>query len=513
MSLCLLSAQAFAQTGTYWSHRNLMHGLEEKLIEDRERDHLSIRPLMLRNIPSNALVQTDSTVFLSNLTGDFWQAPEPRNWKMDVLPLVHFGGGYSTEADAIFRSGAGFAASAQYGPKWKLYVDVFGGVEKLPAYVQQFVDSLGVVPSMGRNLGSGDQVAYVVPTFRLSYAPNEYFEFETGYGRNFFGEGHRSLFLSDVAYNNAYFKIATDVWHFKYINLFTANKDVQRDPTDPGTFENKYTAMHYLSWAITPWLNMGLFESVVWQGRDTLSQRGFDPNYLNPIIFYRPVEFSLGSPDNVLIGVDLNAKVGKRSVIYGQLLFDEFLLSAFRERNGWWGNKFGVQLGVKSFDAFNIQGLRLQAEYNTARPFTYTHGSVLQNFGHFNQPMAHILGTNFHEGLAFAYYEKDGWYADAQWMYAQYGRDPDSLNMGGDIFRSYVGPAMQYGNETGQGIGHQLFLQTLTAGRVINQAINLRLAFSYTYRRLDVDGAPAPAQEHIFGIQFSSSLYNDYRDF
>ena len=56
--------------------------------------------------------------------------------------------------------------------------------------------------------------------------------------------------------------------------------------------------MHLLSFNVTDWLNFSVFESIVWQGKDTLNNRGFDINYINPFVFYRPVEYNIGSADN-----------------------------------------------------------------------------------------------------------------------------------------------------------------------------------------------------------------------
>ena len=52
--------------------------------------------------------------------------------------------------------------------------------------------------------------------------------------------------------------------------------------------DRKYAAMHHLSMNVTKWLNIGLFESVVF-GR----KNRFDFEYLNPIIFLRHIEGTL----------------------------------------------------------------------------------------------------------------------------------------------------------------------------------------------------------------------------
>jgi len=121
--------------------------------------------------------------------------------------------------------------------------------------------------------------------------------------------------------------------------------------------------------------------------------------------------------------------------------------------------------------------------------------------------LAHQLGANFYEGIFKGYYEKENWYGEALFMYSEYGRDPDDLNMGSDIFNSYKNPAMQYGNKIGQGIKCNLYFQKLTAGYILNRNINLRAAVSYIYRRNAVDNQRIN-REHIFGIELSTSFYN-----
>ena len=69
----------------------------------------------------------------------------------------------------------------------------------------------------------------------------------------------------------------------------------------------KYTTTHYLSWAISKRVNLSFFDAIVWSATDSAGNyRGFDAQYLNPIIFMRPVEFSIGSPDNALMGLNLS---------------------------------------------------------------------------------------------------------------------------------------------------------------------------------------------------------------
>ena len=88
-------------------------------------------------------------------------------------------------------------------------------------------------------------------------------------------------------------------------------------------------------------MNLSLFESVVWQDKDTLLNRGPDINYFNPFVFFRPVEYGIGSADNSLIGAGLKITIDKQFLIYSSFILDEFYLIEIRTRNGRWGNKYG----------------------------------------------------------------------------------------------------------------------------------------------------------------------------
>ena len=136
----------------------------------------------------------------------------------------------------------------------------------------------------------------------------------------------------------------------------------------------------------------------------------FEFQYLNPLILYRVVEQKLDSPDNVMLGLDMNYKFGRRTLAYGQLLIDELKISELFKNNGWWGNKIGYQLGIKHYDLFNIKRLNLQFEYNSVRPYTYSHRAAegldysIASYSHYNQELAHPLGANFRELILLGSY-------------------------------------------------------------------------------------------------------------
>lgn len=74
----------------------------------------------------------------------------------------------------------------------------------------------------------------------------------------------------------------------------------------------KYAAMHHLSVNVSKWLNVGLFEAIIFKRKDH-----FDFRYMNPIILYRSVEQTNGSPDNALLGFNFKINTGAKALLYG----------------------------------------------------------------------------------------------------------------------------------------------------------------------------------------------------
>jgi len=266
-----------------------------------------------------------------------------------------------------------------------------------------------------------------------------------GYDRHFIGDGMRSLFLSDFSEGAAFVRLNTKIWKFNYQNLYTVLKPQSALNGMPGE-GNKYATTHHLSLNLTRWLNVGFFETV------TFSRSGhYDFGYINPIIFYRAIERGLGSPDKVSIGFNAKALVLKRLNLYSQILINEFTSKELFAGDGYWANKWGVQLGAKYFDAFTVKNLDLQGEVNIVRPYTYQHyqsleGSMVANNTHYNQAMAHPLGAGFAEFIAVARYQPVPRLAlDAKLMYYKQGIDTGNTNYGSNILLDYNSRNSNYG--------------------------------------------------------------------
>jgi hypothetical protein len=342
--------------------------------------------------------------------------------------------------------------------------------------------------------------------FYGTYNPNKYFEITAGRGSHFWGDGYRSLILSDNAAAYPFVRINSSFWNVKYTNLYAMHKD-----DTFGERQNKYSTSHQLSWNILRNLNFSVFESVIWSGQDSLVSRGFDVNYLNPIIFYRPIEYLQGSSDNVLLGASLKYVIEEEHVFYSQFVLDEFLLSEIRAKRGWWANKYSLQIGYKGYNFLGIQNLSVQGEWNMARPFMYAHKTSLLNHGHEDQSLAHPLGANFQEALGRIRYQKDKWYFEAKVIYQDRGADFNSVSNGGNIFRSYTARNREYYHTIGQGEAHYVWHNELRVSYQFSFRSNLKAFVSYANRS---DRSVGNVERlNLIRIGINSDLWNTYDDY
>ena len=396
-----------------------------------------------------------------------------------VNPVFQFSGSKElNNSQKLFINTRGVSTRGMIGKKIGFSALITDNQERGPLYFQDRVNKFGAVPGVGFYKGfKNTGVDYFDARGYFTFNAIKYIDFQIGYDKNFIGNGYRSLFLSDYGNSYLFAKINTRVWKFNYQNIFMELMPEFKKAGDT-LLERKYAAMHHLSMNVSKWLNVGLFEGVILSRR-----KNFDLQYLNPIIFYRHIEGSLGSQDNAVAGLDLKANIAHRVQAYGQLLLDEFILSEIKKNDGFWANKYAFQLGLKYMDAFGVSNLDLQFESNRARPFTYSHGDSITNYTHYNQPLAHPLGANFQEFIGIANYQPlPKFYIYARGIYYIQGLDSlNGANMGSNPLRSNTDRKMDRGYSLAGGRKVHCFNATLQLSYELKE--NLFIDASYLYRK------------------------------
>lgn len=391
---------------------------------------------------------------------------DTENFNLHVNPVLYLSYGSETAvSDAPYINTRGVQIRALIDEKVGFYTFLGENQARFPDYVRQNILANRAVPHEGFWKGL-DANGYDFFTIRgyFTFNATKHIDLQFGHDNIFIGNGYRSLILSDYSPSFTFLRVNTQIWKFKYTNVYgqmTADAfGNARGTFGTGGFPNKYIALHHLSLNIGKKLNVGLFESIIF-GKE--QNNNYELKYLNPVIFYRALEHQNGSADNALIGLDMKWLVLPKFSVYGQLILDEFKFENIKEGNGWWGNKYGIQTGFHYVDVFGLSNLDFQGEYNVVRPYTYSHGTIYNNYAHYRQPLAHPIGANFEEFIGVIRFQpipKLNLVAKA--IYTTYGTDTTGVNFGGDILKDYTTKYQDYDNTIGQGISNTLLFFDFT---------------------------------------------------
>jgi len=392
----------------------------------------------------------------------FFEVNTP-DFKLTINPILNVQfGRESKSGNSIFLNLRGIELWGDIDQNIYFYSSFFEHQSNFFNYINPFIEKYKSIPGQGNYkpftgslFTSDNSFDYANAQAYLGFKITKHSHLELGHGRHFIGNGMRSLLLSDFANNYFYLKMGFRIWKIQYQTIFAElNNGSSRSTPGDVLLPKKYKATHYLSFKASPKLEFGIFETVVFAREDH-----FEFQYLNPIILYRTVEFSLDSPDNVLIGFNANWQVLPKTSFYGQLILDEFRTSELFSGNGWWGNKLGYQIGVKHFDVFNIKALDFQLEFNRVRPYTYSHNQTseffpevsVSSYSHNNQALAHPLGANFSEVIIKLRHQPiQKFVINARYIYSIVGRDNNS-NYGSDILITNTLRESNFNNKLHQG--------------------------------------------------------------
>lgn len=432
LAFLLENEQALSNADKFW----LYHQLTENNDYFPDTTVLSITPIFNTfYVRPDALFTVDEDPYFFKIT--------------PVLNYAHYFKTGGTNEN-LFVNTRGFELRARLSDKVGIYSFITDNQMRAPNYVRRKISSGQAVPGEGFYKGfKRTGVDFMSPSAHIHFNLFDHIDVFFGHGKNFIGNGHRSMFLSDHANQYFHLRMVSRFWKFRYQNLYADMISTYRRSGDR-LLDRKYLAAHYLFFQPVHWLEIGLFESVMFHGRN-----GYDLQYLNPVIFYRAIEHDMGSPDKVRVGMEFRTDFLQRFSVYGQLALDEFNYGELTSGEGWWANKYAFQLGAKYINFFNIPNLDMQLEYNYVRPYMFTHNDTATSFTHYNQPLAHPLGANFNEIVGILRYRPHP--RMSLTMHAYFwnrGVDADGSHWGSDIFRETSRNTVEseYSNSTGQGI-------------------------------------------------------------
>ncbi|HEX9972107.1 MAG TPA: capsule assembly Wzi family protein, partial [bacterium] len=261
----------------------------------------------------------------------------------------------------------------------------------------------------------------------VAYLKLGFHHLQMTYGKfsNFWGPGRTgSLILSDYATSYDQLKLEFIFNRFKFTSSYAFLIDYREQEQDV-LQGKKYLAAHRLEFLPWRWLSIGLSETVMFTGRS------FEPAYLNPVMFFRSAEHYLGSPDNMMMGIDFKLTLVRNFKFYGELLIDD--ITTTKLGTDWYGNKLGYSVGTFWVDPFKIKNMDIRMEYARIRPYVYSHADGI-NYTHYQSALGYWSGPNSENFYSeFNYQFSKNLLTTIFFQTNRHGANTADKNVGGDI--------------------------------------------------------------------------------
>lgn len=258
-------------------------------------------------------------------------------------------------------------------------------------------------------------------------------------GREYISIGHGInkpiIDIYSPKFDHASLSIRLGKFSFDYLHgKLLGNKSFLTDSITGGIqkIEEKYFGYHRIGIAVSKDFNFGFGEMIVYSNRPP------DLSYINPFNFYKSVEHASQDRDNSLLFFDVSNNSIDGLLFYSTLLMDDIDYSKLG--SGWWGNQLLYQIGISSYNFYNIIPIDFHIEYMRIDPYVFSHRLVSNNYSNFYYPLGTELQPNSSNiSLSMNYrfnYKLD---FSLNLGYSIHGANPvDSLNnvirnVGGDI--------------------------------------------------------------------------------
>tara|TARA_Y100001934_G_scaffold283073_1_gene400353 strand:- start:1141 stop:2691 length:1551 start_codon:yes stop_codon:yes gene_type:complete len=408
-----------------------------------------------------------------------------------------------------FSTRRGGYARGSIGSKFRWITSFYENYQSFDTKITQIVRETAVAPGETEVKNPYGYFDYSVSSGGLSYQFTKFFDVTAGHGKNFLGNGYRSVLLSDASGNYPFLKTNLKIGRVNYSMILAEFIDFTNDLIGDGLKRKKYGSFHYMDVLASKKLKIAFFEAVIWEGDST--SRRLELNYINPFVILRPLEYNIGSPDNMLIGFNGSWDVHRTINVYGQVVLDELHSKNLINNPTWWGNKYGYQSGIKIHN-LPLKNFVVIAEHNAVRPFTYSHKTSGMNYGHNYNPLAHPYGANFKEWLGVINFRLKRANINSKLVYISGGEEmSDSISSGKDIFKSYHDRLYEDGYQIGHGLKYKQLFWDTKISFILNPRYLLMFEMGYQNRTQWI-GDNKENHHYLYG-GFRTSLLNLYYDY
>ncbi|HWY38415.1 MAG TPA: hypothetical protein VNY73_07635 [Bacteroidia bacterium] len=412
-----------------------------------------------------------------------------RKFNLDINPIINFYAGrdaLDTTHGNVQTNTRGFWIKGELGKKLLFESAFIENQSYLPAYLKQYAIASEVVPGQGRwkkfkSNGFDYATAYGI----LHYAVSKNFSIRFGHGKQKVGYGYRSLLLSDNSFNYPYVQFTANFFKQKLqysqtyallMNLSTGGSKIPYGTEQ--IFQKKAASFQQLSWHTCKYLDVYLFQGLIWKGTDSNNVMHLNPLYVNPLILSNAAIIGFNKTNHIIMGGGFQARPLNKTFVYTQFMYDGTSDSS--------GVNFGCQAGLKLFDVFKIKNLFFQYEYNYTSKYAYTNfKDPGQSYSHYNQSLA-----------------TPAWFPQEHVAMLSYSYK-----------RFFVQAKQNYSCGTGR-VNQNVSYFDGKIGYMVNPRYNFNISVGSSMRTYINEAiSKKPQQMQIIYVSLRTSLYNLYYDF
>jgi len=413
-----------------------------------------------------------------------------RKFILNINPVFNFSFGQDQKdptKEVFVNNTRGVWIKGAIGEKFIFETSFFENQSNFPAYLRNYCTTALIVPGQGRwKPFKKDGFDYAMSNGVVHFQATKNFSIRLGTGKQKIGVGYRSLLLSDNAFNYPFLQITADF--FKHKVQYTQTYALLMNLSDGGTktpvgaeeiFQKKAASFQQLSWQVNKKINIYLFQALIWQATDSNNVMHLNVLYANPVIFTNLAAYGFNNTNHIIEGGGWEMKPFRKTSFYGQLMYDGSYLGKAN---------YGIQAGLKLFDALHIKNFYLQGEFNYVSQYSYLNAKTpAQDYTQYNQTLTTPAAFS-NEFVGLASYTFKRFFLQLKENYS-FGTNQTIQNL------SYFDAKFGY---------------------MINPAYKANIAIGSTFRTYENKLLTANLQQQqmqLFYISFKTSLYNTYYDF
>ena len=522
--LCLFPAAGATQVPFPLNH-SLNLQLENQLYNGKDITFTSLKPLYPYDIAEGYDLDSllypeiyrnyhphNRSWFNRKLLYEDFYVKDTSDIRLEINPAINLSGLQNTTGnkDLLYTNTRAVRAHANFMDRVYVTTMFYENQKFFPDYLNQFYKNYRVIPGYGwsKSFKQGGR-DYYWASGQLAYRPDENNTLVAGHGKQFVGNGYRSMLLSDVPYQFPHLQYMykdENLQYSKTVALLKSRLDIE-NPVRPG--EEKTGVFHYVSAGIGDHLELGLFEGTIVNNPDSSGNYNFYAGYVNPMPLLNSLLPFNNMETHSLVGLNVHYRPVHALSLYGQLALDQPVKHSSQVPSS---EKWSGQLGIKLYEPFQINNLVINSEFNLAASSSYGDMDPKLSYTHYHQPLAHLQGGNFTEFVNILHYRKNRFSLHAEMLWSRYGNTSTNIHSGKHIQLS--SESIVQGNKAGQflqGEITRLRFMEIQLAWLINPAYDMKLFAGYRLREESNQEAATSNAFISFGIK--TSLLNTYYDF